>query len=192
MKSQQRPWPTVLVGPLQYWPMAVQSLANGVGISSSFNLSIFSLLGWDVGTTELLQGLFFDAGLIEQPISVVPNCSALQSPFAGAPAAAGSPTSGQQFGVLDRLFDYCVNSAVVREDSTDAIDDNLYCTWGNVRRYSRDVWHACWQTSDARLFAVAGLQWCNVDCDSLGVEPRMAWCYMRTFFLRTFGSLCCI
>lgn len=69
-------------------------------MTSSLDLSLLSLLGWDFGSRSRIASLYIDEAWLLGPFSMVKNCSALQpllealmgggaGPDAAAPVAAG-------------------------------------------------------------------------------------------------------
>lgn len=104
----------------------------GTSLVSTFDLSLISTLGWDLGSTTLLSVLGVDPAYLDvpAPLSMVPNCDALNATLAPFRAAAGLDGAAEgPSGVLDGLLQNCASVALKEVANTAEIDDELYCTF---------------------------------------------------------------
>ena len=137
------------------------------GLISSYDLSLISLLGWDFGTTALLNILQIDSAVLEQPapFSMVPDCEALQASVnatlaqfiaaAGVNATTDEEEEDGPGGVLERLLKNCASVALKPIASTAEIDDELYCTFPDNTVCTRSQKPLL----PAQNFECVGLEW---------------------------------
>lgn len=103
--------------------MVIQALAE-TSITSSFDLSVLSLLGWDFGSDRTLASLYIDEAWLLGPFSMVQNCSALQpllqllaNGAAGANTSTAVPAAA---GGFEGLLSNCADTSAKRMTSVRA------------------------------------------------------------------------
>lgn len=104
----------------------MQSALAGDFLSASFDFSFLEEATWDFGSTNELQTLFLDQGLLSDPITVARNCTAIRN---FVDAFAGNV----DLGPIEFWLNSCADGTVARAADAADINDQLYCTWKEVR-----------------------------------------------------------
>ena len=120
----------------QSTPGVVQALSQS-SLISTYDLSLISVLGWDLGSTTLLSVLQIDEAVLGEPapFSMVPDCEEFETLRNSLVTALTGPESGPESATrnstLDRLLTNlnCASVTIKEMPSTTEIDDELYCSF---------------------------------------------------------------
>jgi hypothetical protein len=152
----------------------MQSLTSSGSLVSTYDLSVLTLLGWDLGAMERLDSLQLDPGYLigTGPFTMVQNCSAVQPLLEqlGGGANATNSTDPAEVGrsPFDLLLKNCANTTVVRMPSvcdpvTHSPAQYLACSAVHCTAQALFVKVLIlWLSSDVRCCLIRGM--CAADC----------------------------
>eukprot|EP00892_Ulva_mutabilis_P007665 jgi/Ulvmu1/5270/UM022_0064.1 len=102
----------------------LQRALDGNFFAASFDFSFLEDATWDFGSSNELQTLFLDQGLLEDPITVASSCEVLRQVVESFSTGAGA-----DLGPITFWLQQCADGVVEPVDSTDTINSALFCTW---------------------------------------------------------------
>ena len=106
----------------------MQRALDGDFFSETFDFSFLEQAVWDIGTSNELQTLFLDQGLLRDPVTIAQSCDTLRQVVDAMASGAGA-----DLGPIEFWLESCADGVVQRQASSDDIDRQLFCTWKEVR-----------------------------------------------------------